>query len=102
MTQDPPITQADRELLDAETYSVRKRLQISAPDGTSLWTDEAALRAIAKARQLGREQGLREAVTACEESKQFRKECGDFMIAVGCSDCREAILALIDKPGGAV
>jgi len=108
MTQEPPITQADRELLKFYETKVQEYLEKVGDPRLHVRADEAAIRAIAKARQLGRKQGLREAAEVCNsyavcahDGDIFDPDYadGEYNAAVS---CEEKILALIDKPGGAV
>lgn len=99
MTQDPPITQVDRELLQSELSRDDGPFAPAYFDGTA-----AALRAIGKARQQGREQGLREAAEVCEDLiKVTTGERDEWPGELHAYEmCKDEILALIDKPGGAV
>jgi len=112
MQNEPPITQADRELL-AEVYKAdgsKARVEsiLNDEEGDLWYHDRQALYAIAKARQLGRKQGLREAAEVCNsyavcahDGDIFDPDYadGEYNAAVS---CEEKILALIDKPEGAV
>ena len=96
------ITQADRDLLKSEQVASFVKARdcgngiFAFPDGP----EDPALRAISKARQQGRDAALREAAAVCEEARKYRAEHRDHeenLVAAGCGECRDAILALIDK-----
>lgn len=111
MQNEPPITQADRDLLADEYYADgRTSLLMSILEDAmdNVWYHHRlALRAIAKARQQGREQGLREAATLIQDNVLIHG-CGEPYLrerpksSVESAAYANAILTLIDKPGGAV